>query len=383
MSKIDFSSLEPWDDKEVPTVVKAIAESDMFPSIVYQFNPHSNIEEIRKQFVAIRTKDEFQRKILIPLILYIIKYTTDGCTFRGWEKLDRNKSYLFVANHRDIVLDATFLGFHLLRHNFKTPAISFGDNLIVNPFIQAVTRLNRMFPVLRGGTRREFYESSLLMSNYIRHVLSDEPRSVWIAQRNGRTKDGDDRTEPGLLKMISMAYEGDFAEKMQQTTIVPVCTCYEYEPCADSKAREMGQRNQGIAVKKRSNEDVLHVWHGITQQKGHVHITICDPITPQEILQCQEEPLAFCTPEEREKMQKTDLNAPYNALAHLIDNRIWRSYHISGMNRLAYEIVSGKASPDIVYSAKMLFRSEMLLRIYAQPVFNQLSLGIDPYSNLR
>ncbi len=376
----DFSSLEPWDDKEVPFVVKTIAESDLFPSIVYQFNPESDVEELRKQFVQIKTKDEFQRKILLPTILYIIKQTTDGCTISGLEKLDRNKSYLFVANHRDIVLDATFLGYHLLRHHFKVPAISFGNNLIFNPFVQAVTRLNRMFPVLRGGTRREFYESSMLMSNYIRHVLTDEQRSVWIAQRNGRTKDGDDRTEPGLLKMISMAYEGDFVQKMQGTTIVPVCTSYEYEPCADSKAREMGQRNQGIAVKKRSNEDMLHVWHGITQQKGHVHISICDPITPQEIQQCNDDPLSFCTPEEREKMQKTDLNAPYNALAHLIDNRIWHNYRITGMNRLAYEIVTGKASPDIIYSAKMLFRSDMMLQIYAQPVINQLSLGIDPYA---
>lgn len=370
---MDFSSLLPYSDAEVPIAVKTIAKNDLFSTVVRQINPELDVDEFLNQFVKIRTVDEFQRYIMLPLILHIVKQTTDGFTVSGLEQLDHDKGYLFVANHRDISLDVSLLCIQMLRHNFRLPAISFGDNLIANPFVKSLTRLNRMFPVFRGGTRREFYESSILMSNYIQYMLFEERRSVWIAQRNGRTKDGDDRTEPGLLKMLSMAGEGNFVEKMSRLNIVPLCISYEYEPCADSKAREMSRRAQGEEYVKRHGEDILHIWEGVSQQKGKVHLAVAAPITKDELQQCQDNPLTFFPKGQTEDV-KLDLNTPYQSLAHLIDRRIWTSYQITGMNKLAYDIITGTANADIIYSAKMLFRSEMMLRIYAQPLINQKSL---------
>ena len=359
---MDFSQLAPYKDEEVPAVIASIVRNDLFPTMVRQLNPQLDPQEVTQSFLHISTIDEFQHYIMLPLILHVVRSTTDSFTISGLERLRRDESYLLVANHRDIALDAALLSIQMLRHNYKVPAISFGDNLITNPFVKALTRLNRMFPVFRGGTKREFYQNSLLLSNYIIHELQDECRSVWIAQRNGRTKDGDDRTEPGLLKMLSMAGDGDFVQRMERLRIVPICISYEYEPCADSKAREINKVKQGEVYAKRHGEDILHIWEGISQQKGQVHLAVCEPLTHAELEQC-----ASAGPE-------GDKNAPYQALAHLIDRRIWGEYRLSGMNRLAYDIITEAASKDIIYTAKQLFRNDTLLKIYAQPVINQKSL---------
>ncbi|MDY5969982.1 MAG: 1-acyl-sn-glycerol-3-phosphate acyltransferase [Bacteroidales bacterium] len=357
---MDFSHFAPYKDEEVPAAIANVVKNELFSTIVRQLNPILDPKDVKNAFLKISTVDEFQHHIMLPLILHVLRSTTDEFTISGLEQLSRDESYLFIANHRDIALDAAILSIQLLRHSYKVPAVSFGDNLITNPYVKTLTRLNRMFPVFRGGTRREFYESSVLLSNYIIHVLEDEKRNVWIAQRNGRTKDGDDRTEPGLLKMLSMAGEGDFVEHMERLRIVPLCISYEYEPCADSKAREINKIKQGAVYVKRHGEDILHIWEGISQQKGMVHLAVCKPITRGELEQCA-----------ASADTEADKNAPYQALAHLIDRRIWSEYRLSGMNRLAYEIVTEKASKDIIYTAKQLFRNDTLLKIYAQPVINQ------------
>lgn len=381
---MDFSTLLPYKDSEVPAVMQIVAHTDLFGVIVHQLNPSVDIEQVRHSFLQIRTIDEFQHYIMLPLILHIVKETTDGFTVSGLRQLSHDESYLFVANHRDIALDAALMSIQLMRHNYKLPAISFGDNLITNPLIQSLTRLNRMFPVVRGGTRREFYEASVLMSHYIQYMLQNEHRSVWIAQRNGRTKNGDDRTEPGLLKMLSLAGTGDFVSKMSRLKIVPLCISYEYEPCVDSKVREIDRRERGEKYVKRHNEDLLHVWEGISQQKGQVHLAFCPPITQEELRRCQDDTENMLPTEDTtikygttrqganvaKPVDSKDLNAPYHALAHLIDRRIWKAYRLSGMNHLAYDIVNGTASKDILLAAHSLFRTDTLLKVYAQPVFN-------------
>lgn len=356
--------MAPYKDEEVPAAIANVVNNELFSIIVRQLNPLLDPEDVKKAFLKISTIDEFQHYIMLPLILHVVRSTTDDFTISGLEHLNRNESYLFVANHRDIALDAALLSIQLLRHSYKVPAVSFGDNLIANPYVKSLTRLNRMFPVFRGGTRREFYENSLLLSNYIIHVLEEENRNVWISQRNGRTKDGDDRTEPGLLKMLSMAGQGDFVERMDRLRIVPICISYEYEPCADSKAREINKIQQGETYVKRHGEDILHIWEGISQQKGLVHLAVCKPIMREELERC-----AVASHD-----AEVDKNAPFQALAQLIDHRIWSEYRLSGMNRLAYEIVTETASKDIIYTAKQLFRNDTLLKIYAQPVINQKSL---------
>lgn len=369
--------------------MQVVAQNEMIGVFVHQLNPTLEIDQVRQAFLKIRTIDDFQHDIMLPLILHIVKATTDGFTVSGLEHLKRDESYLFIANHRDIALDAALMSIQLMRHNYKLPAISFGDNLIANPLIKSLTRLNRMFPVVRGGTRREFYESSVLMSHYIQYMLQEEHRSVWIAQRNGRTKNGDDRTEPGLLKMLSLAGTGDFTSKMSRLNIVPLCISYEYEPCVDSKAREIERRERGESYVKRHNEDFLHVWEGISQQKGQVHLAFCPPITEEELLRCQDDTENMLPKDSSviirdgaaqqeanaiEPLNPKDLNAPYHALAHLIDCRIWKAYQLSGLNQLAYSIVNGTASKDILLAARSLFRTDTLLKTYAQPVFNQMSV---------
>lgn len=375
MTEFDFSSIEPYTPAEVPSAIARLAHNPMFSRLVKTMNPNVDADAFAALMECITTCDELQYMVMRPLVYQIVQRSMSSFTYDGLENISADKCYLFVSNHRDITLDAGLLDVALIANGIKTPEIGFGNNLMKNDFMIDLFRLNKMFTIIRDGSRREFYNNSVFLSNYIHHVLFEKGSSVWIAQRNGRTKNGDDRTDQGLLKMFSMAGTGDFEADFNKLNIVPVAISYEYEPCDLMKSVAEYTSSTGI-YEKTQHEDVVSIMMGISQQKGDVHLHFCKPITAEEVASC-----AALFKNER-----------YTALADIIDNRIHQGYKLHKTNYIAADLVTGDAQYVDNYTTQQLedFMSyaehsslkgpslaarekimDFFLAIYANPVFNK------------
>lgn len=375
MTEFDFSSIEPYTPAEVPSAIARLAHNPMFSRLVKTMNPNVDADAFAALMECITTCDELQYMVMRPLVYQIVQRSMSSFTYDGLENISADKCYLFVSNHRDITLDAGLLDVALIANGIKTPEIGFGNNLMKNDFMIDLFRLNKMFTIIRDGSRREFYNNSVFLSNYIHHVLFEKRSSVWIAQRNGRTKNGDDRTDQGLLKMFSMAGTGDFEADFNRLNIVPVAISYEYEPCDLMKSVAEYTSSTGI-YEKTQHEDVVSIMMGISQQKGDVHLHFCKPITAEEVASC-----AALFKNER-----------YTALADIIDNRIHQGYRLHKTNYIAADLVRGDAQYVDNYTTQQLedFMSyaehtslkgpslaarekimDFFLAIYANPVFNK------------
>ncbi|MBQ7061956.1 MAG: acyltransferase [Bacteroidales bacterium] len=377
MSTFDFSKIEPFTAAEVPAAIARVAHSREFRHLAQTMNPKFDVESFVALMECINTCDELQYMVMRPLIYQIVKRSMTSFTYDGLDNLQRGQSYLLISNHRDITLDAGLLDLAFITNGLQTPEIGFGNNLMKNDFMVDLFRLNKMFTIIRDGSRREFYNNSLFLSHYIHHVLFEKHSSVWIAQRNGRTKNGDDRTDQGLLKMFSMAGSGDFEADFNRLQMVPVAISYEFEPCDSMKVFSEYVAMTGI-YEKSQHEDVVSIMRGITQQKGAVHLSICKPITPEEVASC-----AGLVKNER-----------YAALAQLIDKRIHKHYKLHSTNYIAYDLLNREARFEdryttvqmenfIDYVERTSWRgaseaaqarlNEMFLMLYAKPVENQIA----------
>jgi hypothetical protein len=271
--------------------------------------------------------DQFQDEVMLAVIDAILAKTSDGLTCSGVENLRGiNGRFLAVSNHRDIVMDPAFIQ-HVMRHNgFPFTEICVGSNLLTSQLIVDLMRSNRMIKVIRGIGARELYLSSQLLSQYIRETITSGRASIWIAQREGRTKNGLDSTEQGLLKMFDMSGKGTFEENFAELNIVPMSISYEYESCDSRKAREVLLRREGPYVKK-PKEDLHSIMTGIRQWKGHVHLEIGKPLTPEEIHEA-----SLCEKNDR-----------YQAIRHAVDRRIIEGYRLWKTNYMAHDLLNGKA----------------------------------------
>ncbi len=320
-----FDDIRPFCDEEIPAAMKRIAASDGFPLIASYVFPDKSIQDTRDIVTKIRTIVEFQTCIMKAFNEQVIERSITEFTAEGIEHLDKDVSYLYVSNHRDIVLDSSLLQYALYLHGFPTTEITFGANLMCTPLVIDIGKSNKMFRVERGGTPKEFYRCSMHLSEYIRHVIKDKQTSVWIAQRNGRTKDGRDRTDQGIIKMFGMSRSDDKVESLAELNMVPVSVSYEWEPCDLLKAFElyMGRSQKYI---KRPGEDLTSVLTGISQAKGRVHFDVCPPIDPSE--------LASLT-----ALTQNDYNLQ---VARLIDRRINSHYHLWPNNYIAHDLLYGQ-----------------------------------------
>lgn len=239
-------------------------------------------EVLRKKLAEVDTVEQLQQKIE-PLLLHAIRTTTSDLSFSGIEKLPCSKNYLFISNHRDIVMDPALVNLSAYHHRIQTPRLAIGDNLLTYPFVSDMMRLNKSFIVKRSLTSpRQKFTALKTLSSYIRHSLKEEHQSVWIAQREGRAKDGNDRTEATIIKMIHMSAKAEgltFAESMASLNIVPVSIAYEYDPCDAMKARELLAKEQKGHYEKGKNEDMLSIVKGIQEYKGHIHVAFGTPLT--------------------------------------------------------------------------------------------------------
>lgn len=329
-----FDDIRPYCDSEIHAAMNRIADDPLFPVLSSFVFPERPVEEIREMVRNIDCIRDFQMKVMYTVNRQIIDRSTTGFSYSGIGRLDPGKRYTFVSNHRDIMLDASILQMILAGNGLETTEITFGANLMQGGLVVDIGKSNKMFRVERpGGSMREFLNASRHLSEYIRHTVLEKRQSVWIAQRNGRTKDGIDRTDQGIINMLRAGGPDDKVRSLCELNIVPVAVSYEWEPCDILKAAELCAREQGPYAKK-PGEDLNSILTGIRQPKGRVHFSICRPVTEEDL-----EPYS--------DLRSNDFN---RQAAALIDRRICSAYRLMPNNYIAHDILSGTMSHSNRYT---------------------------------
>ncbi|MFC2107040.1 1-acyl-sn-glycerol-3-phosphate acyltransferase [Bacteroidota bacterium] len=365
--------LEPYSDQEVPAIMKRIVADKNFPVLIPYAFPDREVSEIADILLSCSTTREFQERFMASMVRSFVQRTSTAYTTSGAENLDPDKSYLYIGNHRDIILDSGMLQVLLLETNLETSEMSIGKNLMVNELICDLGKANKMIPVERTGSARDLLKSSAVLSRYIRRSVTEKGISVWIAQRNGRAKDGFDKTESALLKMLNMSGSGSFIENFEDLNIVPISTSYEIEPCDVFKVQEIYETSKGQYVKK-PGEDVKSMATGLIQPKGRIHLSVSDIINDK---------LANLG-------HKKSLNENFNELSAIIDKEIYKNYKLWPSNYIAYDMLYKERFKDQYSSEeksafmdyyfesmnKLKGENEKLshyfLKMYANPVINRI-----------
>ena len=328
-----FDDIRPYYDSEIPSAMERIVSDVMFPIVAAYVMPGIPLEAAKRKVLSIRTARQLQEDIMAGVIAEILKKSSDGMTYEGLEYIKPDKAYLFISNHRDIMLDAAILQYILVINKLPSTEITFGANLMNPRLVVDIGKANRMFRVERPSastTAREFYNISRHLSDYIRYTLVEKNASVWIAQRNGRTKDGIDKTDQGVIKMLGLSAEGDRVKAMADLNITPMSISYEYEPCDFAKAMELATLERQGYYTKKSGEDLNSILSGITSPKGRIHVNICKPLTEEDLAPFADLP-----------------GSGFNkAIASLLDSRIRPAYKLMPTAYIARDLLSGALSPD-------------------------------------
>jgi 1-acyl-sn-glycerol-3-phosphate acyltransferase len=371
-----FDDIRPYYPSEIPPAMQRIAASEHFNIMSQYIFPDKDVEEVREMVRNIRTTDEFQDQVMYYMNRQIIRRSMTEMSYDGLDRLNPQTHYLFVSNHRDIMLDSSLLQNILHDNRFRTSEITFGSNLMNPQLVVDIGKANKMFKVIRSSNIREFLANSLHLSEYIRYTIKEKGESVWIAQRNGRTKDGNDATDQGIIKMFCMSKKSDPVHAIDELHIVPLAISYQIESCDILKTRELYLSQNGEKYNKQPGEDLKSILTGVKQPKGHVHLSFCEPLRRDE--------LAF------------DHKAPndfYKNVAALIDKRIYSRYKLFNNNYIAHDLRSGENTFADYYTIDekeafmtrcryMLEQVEgdqetlqsLFLGIYANPVGNQLKI---------
>ncbi len=322
-----FDDIRPFRDHEIGTAIGKLLQEDQFTGILkYFFREKTSdyIDHLKK----ITTADEFQVFLIKPIIFGLKEKSMSELSWSGIENVPSDQACLFISNHRDIVLDPALLDLVLHLNHLPTVEIAIGSNLLIKPWIETLVRINKSFIVRRHLAGRELLRSSLHLSEYIHHNITERNCFTWIAQREGRAKDGNDHTQESLLRMLSLAAKTkNIAEALQPLNIVPVSISYEYDPCDGLKARELFTKAQGQEWRKTAQEDLLSMEMGMMGKKGHVHFHFCPSI-------------------KNDLHELASLPAQNQAaeIASLIDHRIHKSYRLFDTHKASYQIQSGDHS---------------------------------------
>lgn len=334
----DFASISPYTDKEAVEALKRVAKSPILPLVSKFLFPGEPLNRFHKLLKGISSIDEFQEVVMSQVIAAALQRGSSGFSYDGLEYLDKNKTFLAVSNHRDIILDPALVQWTFYYNQLPMTEICVGSNLLEsNKLVADLLRSNRMIKVIRGISAREMYLSSKALSQYIRDAVSTNRSSVWIAQREGRTKNGLDKTEQGLLKMFDMSGGKDFTSNFMELNITPMSISYEYEPCDIKKAREILISRSKKYVKRR-NEDLHSITTGISQWKGGIHLSIDKPLTLEEIQMA-----SACSKNDR-----------YQSIRRTLDLRIIRSYKLWKTNYMGYDLMTGGSKYSSLYTPEDL-----------------------------
>lgn len=378
----EFTDISPYTDAEAVEALGKLADHPAVVEVSKAIFPDKEPEFLRKILKSVKSIDEFQVLVMNKAVEWVLSTTAHNFSYDGIGNLKKiNGKFLAMSNHRDIILDPAITQEVLYRNAIPMTEIAVGSNLLTNKYIEYLIRSNRMIKVIRGINARQLYLSSQVLSKYIRECITSGRSSIWIAQREGRAKDGIDTTEQGLLKMLDMSGTADFTTNFEELNIVPLSISYEYEPCDILKARErLISRTQKYV--KGSREDLISIMTGIEQQKGNIHLNIGSPLTHDEI-----EAASCCNKNDR-----------YQAIRHAVDVRIIEGYKLWKTNYIGYDMVNhtfkyrDKYTPEDVAQftdyvehqldkvEKSLCRADLrdiFLRIYANPVVSLENLMIE------
>lgn len=379
----EFDEIRPYDTGEMQQAFNELLADRQFSTMLrgmVPWLPKSLRNAVLKMaFVGVKSPLDFQKRFMKPIVRHIIRKHTDGCTFDD-NCLPRDFSlrYTFVSNHRDIVLDSALLDVMLVETGYPTTVeIGIGDNLLIYPWIKRLVRMNKAFTVRRGLTPKEMLRSSQIMSRYIHYAVTQKHENIWIAQREGRAKDSDDRTQDSVLKMLAMGGEGKPIDSLREINIVPLTISYEFDPCDYLKAQEFQQKRDNPAFKKSRQDDLDNMKTGIFGYKGRVHYHCAAPINTWI--------------DELGDLPKTEFFA---ALSKRIDRELHANYRLFPCNYIALDELEGTkkyvqhyteadkkrfedylkgqlekvkiANPDVK------FLRERMLTMYANPLRNYL-----------
>ncbi len=319
----EFESISPYTDEEAAEALSKLAEFPLLSQVSRQFFPEESPDFLKNLLKSIKTIDDFQILVMQKFVRWVIEHTARNFSYDGVTNIDPERKFLALSNHRDIMLDPAITQLILYTNGIPMTEIAVGDNLISNQTIEWLIRSNRMIKVVRGISARELYLSSQMLSKYIRLNITEQRSSIWLAQRQGRTKNGYDITEQGLLKMLDMSGTSDFQTNFEELNIIPMSISYEYEPCDILKAREMVISRKHKYV-KAEGEDFNSIVTGIMQQKGNIHLNIGKPLTSDEIAEA-----ARC-----------DKNDRYQLIRHAVDTRVIEGYKLWKNNYMAYDLAN-------------------------------------------
>lgn len=377
---MEFDEIRPYHDEELPQIFEELIADSAFREAASTVIPGVPFEMLAQKMRTCKTKLDFQKAFCYELLWKLAQDTTDGLTLDHTALPDKQAAYTYISNHRDIILDSGFLSILLVDQGMDTVEIAIGDNLFVYPWIKKFVRVNKSFIVQRALSMRQMLESSERMSRYMHYTIGEKKQSIWIAQREGRAKDSDDRTQDSVLKMLAMGGEGDIVERLMEINIAPLAISYEYDPCDFLKAQEFQLKRDDPEYKKTTADDLKNMQTGLFGYKGrvHFHAGICINDVLAEI---------------DRSLPKQELFA---SISTLIDKRIHANYRIYPNNYIAYDLLSGESAfagqyteedkqHFIAYMDRQLARIEIpnkdlpflrekLLLMYANPLKNHLAV---------
>lgn len=322
----EFDDIRPFEPEELPEVYNRLLDNQQFQRVLSYFYPDVPLEKIGARMRACTTNLAFQNVFGNEFVTFVLNRAA-----KSWDMnhsaISPEHNYTFMSNHRDIVLDSAILSKLLIDADFKTTCeIAIGDNLLSLPWVKDLVRVNKSFIVKRSASFREMLTSSKTLSKYMHFAIQEKKENIWIAQREGRAKDSDDRTSESILKMMSMGGEGSIVERLTQLHIVPMTISYEYDPCDYLKAAEFQLKRDNPDWKKGPQDDIISMQTGIMGYKGHVHYH-CSP--------CIDEYLQTLDSE----MPKNEL---YATIVRHIDREIHRHYRLFPNNYIAHDLLTGK-----------------------------------------
>ncbi len=322
----EFDDIRPFEPEELPEVYNRLLDNQQFQRVLSYFYPDVPLEKIGARMRACTTNLAFQKVFGYEFVTFVLNRAA-----KSWDMdhsaISPEHNYTFMSNHRDIVLDSAILSKLLIDAGFKTTCeIAIGDNLLSLPWVKDLVRVNKSFIVKRSASFREMLTSSKTLSKYMHFAIQEKKENIWIAQREGRAKDSDDRTSESILKMMSMGGEGSIIERLTQLHIVPMTISYEYDPCDYLKAAEFQLKRDNPDWKKGPQDDIISMQTGIMGYKGHVHYH-CSP--------CIDEYLQTLDSE----MPKNEL---YATIVRHIDREIHRHYRLFPNNYIAHDLLTGK-----------------------------------------
>ncbi|NDV57243.1 acyltransferase [Bacteroides sp. 519] len=376
----EFDEIRPYHDEELPVIFEELLADPDFRKVISMAFPEAPAALIEQKIRSCKTKKEFQVAFSYALIKKLAETTTTGFDIDHSSLKNKALAYTYISNHRDIILDSGFLSVLLIDEGLDTVEIAIGDNLLIYPWIKKLVRVNKSFIVQRALSMRQILESSARMSRYMHYAIQTKKQSIWIAQREGRAKDSNDRTQESVLKMLAMGGEGDIINRLVELNIAPLAISYEYDPCDYLKAEEFQLKRDIDGYKKSPKDDLRNMQTGLMGYKGKVHFQTTGLLN--------------------EELEALDRSLPksqlFEAIAKLIDTHIHRNYRFYPGNYVAFDLLEGtqqfasQYTPDdkkkfenyiqgqldkiTIPNKDIPFLREKLLLMYANPLKNFLTL---------